>query len=271
MNKVLLAVCLAAITFSSADAQLRDITVSVENLAPTDSVSFAPLRVGFHSGVFDSFNIGETAGDAIISIAEGGSGANATGTGWFDSFAAADPTAVLGSVLNGGPAVPAGNAGVGNSFSSTATGTFRVDTGVNRFFTFANMVVPSNDLFLGNDAPIELFDINGNQLVDTINQTGASIWNAGSEVANVGNGAFVPGSDNDARIAENGVVEFSFSELDAFNGVNTAAGYTFNSTLLTDGTDIYRVTLSSTAIPEPSSAILLSIGVLGLVCRRRRA
>jgi hypothetical protein len=266
MKKLLIAACLAVVAVSTADAQVRDITVTVENLAPTNSVSFAPLRVGFHSGVFDAFDNGSAASDAIISIAEGG-----TGDAWFPAFQAADPTAVLGSVVNGGPAVPAGNAGVGNAFNSTATATFRVDTSVNRFFTFANMVVPSNDLFLGNDNPIELFDASGNQLINTIDQTGASIWNAGSEVANIDNAAFIPGSDNDARIEEDGVVEFSFSELDVFNGVTTAAGYEFDSSLISDGTSIYRISLSSTAVPEPSSVALLSMGVIGLFVRRRRS
>jgi hypothetical protein len=75
-----------------AHAKLVDITVTVRNLAPTNSVSFAPLRFGFHNGSFDAFNNGQTATAPIISVAEGGSGAD-----WFPAFAAAEPLAVLGS------------------------------------------------------------------------------------------------------------------------------------------------------------------------------
>jgi hypothetical protein len=69
------------------------VTVNVENLAPANSVTFAPLHVGFHGGTFDSFDLGEAATAGIISVAEGGSGA-----AWFPAFMAADPGGVLGSV-----------------------------------------------------------------------------------------------------------------------------------------------------------------------------
>lgn len=77
-----------------ASAKVYDITVRVENLSPANSISFAPLRFGFNAGVFDSFNNGEAASEAIISVAEGGSG-----SAWLPAFAAADPTAVLGSTM----------------------------------------------------------------------------------------------------------------------------------------------------------------------------
>ena len=258
---------LFGMAFISAPTQaaLLDVTVMVENLAPTNSIAFAPLRVGFHNGTFDAFDNGAAATAPIISIAEGGTGAD-----WFPAFAAADPTAVLGTVANGGPAVPAGNAGVGNTFSSTASNTFRVDTSVNPFFTFANMVVPSNDLFLGNDNAIQLFDASGNLLVNQINQTGASIWDAGSEVADPANAAFLVGGVNANRTPENDVVSFDFSELSAFNGLATPAGYNFDSTLITNGTDIFRITFTTAAVPEPASVVLLSLGLAAFAWRRRK-
>lgn len=254
-----------ALLHSQAHGRVLDVTVTIENLAPTNSVAFAPLRVGFHNDTFDAFDNGGTAGAAIISIAEGGSGSD-----WFPAFAAADPTAVLGTVVNGGPAVPGGNAGVGNAFNATASETFRVDTSVNQFFTFANMVVPSNDLFLGNDDAIQLFDANGNLQVNTITQTGASIWDAGSEVADPAQGAFVVGGDNSLRTPENETVSFDFSELTAFNGLATPAGYNFDSTLITAGTDVFRISFSATPVPEPSSALLLGLGAVGFGVRRLR-
>ncbi|MFN9969867.1 MAG: spondin domain-containing protein, partial [Phycisphaerae bacterium] len=123
--------------------------VNVRNLAPTNSISFAPLRVGFHSGVYDAFNSGQAAGNLIISIAEGGSG-----SAWFPAFAAADPGATLGTVLPN----PAGPLLPGMSGSQV----FTVDPAANRFFTFGAMVVPSNDYFIGNDSATQymLFDAN---------------------------------------------------------------------------------------------------------------
>ncbi len=141
---LLLVGLLSLVWTNTSHAAIVNVTVTFQNLAPANSVSFAPLRVGFNNGTFDSFNIGTTATAPIVSIAEGGSGAD-----WFPAFAAADPTAVLGTV--GGAIVPTANAGGG--FTSMASQTFTVDTSVNRFFTFASMVIPSNDLFIGNDNP----------------------------------------------------------------------------------------------------------------------
>lgn len=121
-------------------AQPVELRVTVRNLAPANSVAFAPLRVGFNNGSYDSFNAGMTAGPAIVSIAEGGSG-----SAWFPAFGAADPTAALGTVvpMPPGPLLP----------GASASATFTVDPALNRFFTFGAMVVPSNDYFIGNDSP----------------------------------------------------------------------------------------------------------------------
>ena len=64
------ALCAVSATVRAAQV---DVTVTIENLAPVNSVSFAPLRLGFGNGTFDAFNQGQSAGAAIVSIAEGGS------------------------------------------------------------------------------------------------------------------------------------------------------------------------------------------------------
>jgi hypothetical protein len=250
---------LAVFAVVPAHAELRQVTVTVTNLAPANSVSFAPLRFGFNNGSFDAFNIGQIANAATISIAEGGSGSD-----WFPAFAAADPTAVLGSTM--GALTP------GASFT---TRTFLVDTTLNPFFTFAAMVVPSNDFFIGNDDPMEyrLFDTAGNLLINNIDQAASDIWNAGSEAFDPANAAFVVGGNNSARTPENGVVGFNFSELSGFNGLTTAAGYTFNSNLVAN-TAVYRISFASVAaIPEAATWAQMIAGfiIVGGVLRRRRS
>jgi hypothetical protein len=240
---------------SNSLAELVNVTVRIDNLAPTNGVSFAPLRLGFGNGSFDSFNIGQTARAGIVSVAEGGSGAD-----WFPEFAAADPNSVRGSI--GGALTP----------GTTRSNTFTVDSSVNPFFTFATMVIPSNDLFLGNDSPtaFRLLGNSGNLLINTINQTGASIWDANSEIANPLNAAFVVGGNNDARTAENGTVAFDFSELAAFDGVNTAGGYVYDHSLLSASSPIYRISFEVSSIPEPTSLVLTGIAASTACFRRRK-
>lgn len=247
-----------SVLFATPALAATTIRVTVTNLAQTNSVSFAPLRLGFNSGVFDSFDIGEAPIAPIISIAEGGSGDD-----WFPAFAMADPGALLGSV-GMMPLLP----------GQMASATFMVDPLTNPFFTFGTMVVPSNDLFLGNDDPqrYRLFDASGNLVLTSIGQSSSQIWNAGSEIADPVAAAFLVGGTNALRTPENGVVEFSFDELATYNGLQTAGGYTFNSALAA-GQPIYRIEFEVTeAIPEPASwaMMLVGFGAVGSLVRRRR-
>jgi hypothetical protein len=244
------AVLAVAATAPLAHAAPLLLRVTIENLAPSNSVSFAPLRVGFSQGVFDAFNVGETATAPIISVAEGGSGAD-----WFPAFAAAEPNATLGTV--GGLLQP----------GNTASTVFVVDGVLNPFFTFGSMVVPSNDFFIGNDDPKEyrLFDAAGNLVMQNILQTASDIWDAGSEAFDPAAAAFV--GNNGLRTPQNGVVSFNFSELAGFDGLTTATGYTFVSGLQRD-TDIYRISFQ--VVPTPGSVSLAGLGLLGLCVLRRR-
>jgi hypothetical protein len=243
-----------AVGSAAAMADTVQVRVNVENLAPMNSVTFAPLRVGFNNGTFDSFDNGGTATAPIISVAEGGSGAD-----WFPAFMSADPTATLGSAVPSpaGPLLPGG----------TGEGTLTVDSSINPYFTFAAMVVPSNDYFIGNDSPTQyqVLDAMGNLNLTEITLTASDIWDAGSEVDGVFGAAFLQGSSNSDRIADNDVVGFDFADLSIFNGETTAAGYTFDSQL-SAATDIYRISFE--LVPEPASLLTLAMG--GFVVLRRR-
>ena len=230
--------------------------MTVENLAPANGVSFAPLRLGFNSGTFDAFNLGQAAGPAIVSVAEGGSAGD-----WFPAFAA-DPTTTLGSV--GGALTP----------GSAASNTFTVDTASHPYFTFGAMVVPSNDFFIGNDSPTAFrpFDAGGNLLISDILQRAGDIWDAGSETFDPLAAAFLTIGTNDLRTPQNGVVNFNFAELSGFNGLETAAGYTLDSQLRPDS-EIYRISFAVTqppvATPAPPALVAGLLGVGSLLGARR--
>ncbi|WP_442484801.1 spondin domain-containing protein [Aeoliella sp. SH292] len=252
---------LTAVTTAQA-VQLR---VTVENLAPTNTISLAPFRFGFGNGTFDAFDNNQPAfllgastiaGAPIVTIAEGGSAA-----AWFPAFQSAEPNANLGSVV--GPVIGPFLPGQSNS------AIFEIDPS-NRFFTFGTMVVPSNDHFLGNANPVafEVFDAGGNLVLNSFTEDAARIWDAGSETENPANAAFLVGGVNDQRANENLPVSFNFSDLSAFNGLTTAAGYTFDSSLLSPNTPVLRVSFS--LVPEPSSVALFAIGGFALLAVRRR-
>lgn len=246
-------------------AQTVKIRVTVENLAPANSISLAPFRFGFGNGTFDSFDNNQPAfllgasdisQAPIVTIAEGGSGSN-----WFPAFQTAEPNANLGSVL--GPSIPPILPGQSNSVE------IDVDPS-NRFFTFGTMVVPSNDHFLGNANPMafEVLDTNGNLLLTSIAEDASRIWDAGSETENPANAAFLVGGVNDQRENENSPVTFNFADLSAFNGLTTAAGYVFDSSLLSANTPVLRISFEQ--IPEPSSLLMIVASLVSVAGRRSR-
>jgi len=262
--KALILSGVVATSTTMASAQIVQLRVTVENLAPANSISFAPFRFGLSNGTFDAFNEGSPgfllgnpgiADAPIVTIAEGGNG-----TTWFPAFTAAEPNSNTGTVFGpGGPPILPGQ-------SNSAV--FTVNT-ANRFFQYASMVVPSNDHFIGNDSPFEqpIFDAAGNLVVTSFTEQARSIWDAGSETQNPLNAAFLVVGNNDLRVNENLPVRFDFAGLSAFNGLATAGGYNFNSNLLSADSSIIRISFE--IVPEPVSLGLISAGAFGLLRRRR--
>jgi hypothetical protein len=131
------------------------------------------------------------------------------------------------------------------------------------------MVVPSNDFFVGNDDPrrYRLFDEAGQLTVSSITQRSRDVSGAGSEIHDPAAAAFV--GDNDLRADQNSVVAFNFAELAAYNGLQTAAGYTFDSQLAAD-TEIYRISFQIAPVPEPETYALMAAGLACVAWAGRR-
>lgn len=169
-----------ATAFVSATAMATPITITVENIAPANGIFATPFWVGLHDGSFDQLDEGSPASNAIERVAEDGDLAPLR-----SAFAAAGRVdGVLG-----------GNAGIGPSVGAppvidpgeSVSLTLDLNPAVNRYLSYASMVVPSNDAFVANDDPFEhvVFDANG-QFVGPFSFTilGSEVLDAGTELNN---------------------------------------------------------------------------------------
>jgi len=264
--KITAIAALAATAAVAPIASAANINVTIENTIAPGGASFSPFWIAAHDGSWDNFNAGETASAGIEDVAElantgaitsAFAGSAAGAAGGFDATLASD---------DGFPPFTPGE---------TTSVTYDIgDASVNRYFSFAAMVVPSNDLFVANSDPMayELFDAAGNfNGPVTIEIYGSNVYDAGTEVNDASVGvAFIPGIDAMGGTEEGGVVAGFFTQdgasdyLDSFLGLETAAGYTFSETFGSDDL-IARITI----VPAPGG---VSLGALGLVMgvRRRR-
>jgi len=243
------------------------VEVTIENTQPDGAFFFTPFWAAFHNGDFDSYDGGAPAGPGITLVAENGA------TGLISDEFSASGAGLAGGVqatigANDGPdGAPVFAPG------ESASMTFDVgDATVNRYFSYASMVVPSNDLFVANGNPFahEIFDGAGNFTGPVVIEIyGGNVNDNGTEVNNAfGDAAF---SANDGQsVAEFAVIRNLFTDagdaayLESFVGTDTAIGTTITGTFGAEDL-IGRITI----VPAPATAgVLGAIGLLGL--RRRR-
>lgn len=256
-NAALAALAVAAI---GAPAMAQQLSITVENTQASGGFAFTPFWFGFHDGSFDVFTTGQAASGGITEIAELGD------TGPLSSrFSSEQASGVQATFLdpNGPPVFSAGE---------SATTSINVgDASVNRYFNYASMVVPTNDLFVGNGNAIELFDASGNFNGPlTIEIYGRNVYDAGTEVNDITNGAaFIAGLDATLGADENSVVRAFFSDagdsayIDSILGTQTAPG-PLVTTGFGEATLLGRITIT----PAPGTA--LPLAVCGLAAARRR-
>lgn len=153
------------------------IRVTIENLAPADGTIITLLWVGFHDGTFDLYDRGSPASTGLERIAEDGTIAPlsaeflASGAGTVDG-------ALTGVGLGSGtpPVIPP---------NTIATREFTLDGTLpsSQYFSYAAMIVPSNDAFIANGNPLafKIFDDFGNFLGADFIVEGSNVLDAGTE------------------------------------------------------------------------------------------
>ncbi|CAN5178323.1 hypothetical protein BH11PSE10_BH11PSE10_11200 [soil metagenome] len=267
MKQVLIALAVAALGNA---AQATDVKVTLTQLAPAGGVGIAPLWVGFHNGSFDSFDAGYAASLGIERAAEDGSAAQ------LGSIFAATASGGIQGTLPGPPAFP------GAVRQLTLSG---LDlAGINRYFSYAAMVVVSNDFFIGNDnaTQFDLSSLSHGGKISLLVGGAGHVWDAGTEVNDfrysLANGAFGLGGGQTAAnqgTDEHGVVHLvTGNPYTSFASQNfVPAGYQWGALDFSNQGAFARVDIEVAAapVPEPSSLamMLAGLGFAGFVARRR--
>jgi len=260
-----------ALSLSAGSADASMITVSVEDTQGDGGFFFTPFWLGIHDGSFDTFNGGELSAGfpGITTIAEVGS--TAPQSARFDSEVPGGTQTTLTATSIGAPVFEPGE--------SSSVNLDVTDSSTYRYFSFASMVIPTNDLFVANDDPgaYAIFNEDGTFAGPVeILLYGRSVYDNGTEQNSATNDPAFFNSDGQA-IPEVAVVR----SLDLTPGGADAlylasfdgAGLTPTGAAVTVpfGADdlIGRITI--TEVPEPASMGIAAMGLLGLAARRRRA
>ncbi|MEB3342385.1 spondin domain-containing protein [Okeania sp.] len=152
-------------------AKVRVIVENVVSQGDADtSLFFSPVWVGFHNGGFDLFDINEVASEGLERIAEDGSP-----DGIATEFVNSEAGSTAGVISSPNGPFTQGNTGIQ---------AFEVDETQDTFFSYASMILPSNDAFIGNESALayEVFDNTGNLLEVDFIVSGNRVWDAGTEI-----------------------------------------------------------------------------------------
>ncbi|OKH26823.1 hypothetical protein NIES593_01915 [Hydrococcus rivularis NIES-593] len=269
-------------------AKAVTLKLTIENIAPQQGALVTPVWFGFHDGSFNTFDPGATASTGIEHVAEDGyTGLENRLPGFenlgidVNNFIIPLENTISGLFANS-------NEGTQDILSSEENPFFGLFPGQsnstlinlngnlaqNHFFSYAAMFFPSNDAFIADENPLEIFDSEGNFLGADFIISGNQVWDAGTEV-NDESLANVPFTLPQIAqgVEENGTIQRhpgfrprgTGGVLDSANGLFTNADFT------APDYQIARIKIEKVSVPEPGiSAGLLVFGATFLAGYRLR-
>ena len=224
-------------------AEPIEIYVTIENLSPENGTFLTPMWAGFHDGTFDIYDSGSAASPALERIAEDGN------TGPFsEAFATSGSGTIDGTLTEIGPIAP----------GASTTRKFMIDA-ASRYFSYASMIIPSNDAFIANGGSMDhaIFDEDGNFVGTEIVMLGSNVLDAGTEVNDEipSNTAFLGQMAPDTGDAEGGVVASHPGFMAAGSGGILDEAMFASADFLASGYQLARIVVSSKP-PRPAKLIV---------------
>ncbi|MEO1376707.1 MAG: spondin domain-containing protein [Cyanobacteria bacterium J06635_10] len=231
----------------------QQVKVTIQNLAPEQGTFLTPFWVGFHNGNFDTYDRGRPASPGLESLAEDGSTALISQEFVLSGDGTVDGTIAGPEGIAAGPIDP----------GEITTATFTLDSeDINsQFFSYASMVLPSNDAFVANGNPeaIRIFDEEGNFIGADFIIAGNQVLDAGTEVNDEAENstAFFGQSAANTGIDQNGVVQIHPGFVQGGrilsedgNSPGAVAPFT-NADFTANDYQVARITISTEDLPLP--------------------
>lgn len=189
-----------------------NVRITVKNQAPEQGTYQTPVWVGVHDGTFDLFDLESPASPALERLAEDGSVMDIN-----QLFTESEAGGVQTTIISGGDIPP-----FAPRQSNTVVLELDPTNPRHRYISFASMVIPSNDAFIGNSNPQAhpIFDDNGALLQDRILISNLAVYDAGTEVNDEvpENTAFLAQAAPNTGESEGGVVRLHPGFADTGSG-----------------------------------------------------